>query len=558
MPTYPTTRRFFLDQEFRNENAAIAGLIRGLAQSQNYRYARDLKQTPADPKVFAILAWPWLSATTPLALRPVSDIAAGEWLNLAHLHVPDGRAPYASVKVHVAVKASGTVAGSLIVTNNSTTDTTEIDLSGTYGASTVWKSGTVLAKPGDMLWVSARNTGSVAFSVHGLSAFWDPASLAGPSSATFNAPWAAMSQEYSASGAPLSTHLLRWLGRMSNAVAYQRPQQVAASWFYNPAAGTGAGYSTVPLVVGRYMVQVGGRCPGLEVELKYRASGACTVEVALSGGATGTVVVPGAGRGTATATVALTPGDASEQELTLTVAGSPAYCDVEHVFVYEQHATASSLALPSGETITASFSPNLDERLMSGWPIIGEDIARMVMNEVWLWAYRRDRVLVNDCRFTYDYYDHVSFTGAAGVTDSAAVHAFRTSKWNTGDAFGELRIRSGYHQTYADADGSHPWKEWLFQVGIFGFADLAGSPAMGLSSYVLTSVRTEHTTEILRRISGLTTYQHARGGTLARATTYQLDSIMLVDGHTTDPQTTRPSWLTVEELPMGSPALTYP
>lgn len=574
MPTYPTTRRFFRDDEFCNENAAIAGVVRALARAQNYRYARDLKTTPSDAKVFAEASWPWNPAF--VCLTPSRSLGPGfgsyhsNEANLAEIVVPDPRAPATRVRVDVnVVSGAGTLGGTLVVTNATTGQISTVAISGAVGAGNSWWATTIQAASGDVLRVSAIWTSGIDFTVAGLSAWWDPASLATPG-ATFNAGWSALSQAFhvaaGTTGGPLSTYALRWLGRMANASVYERPQMIAASWLYNPAAGTGAGYSSFSTVVGRYRIPVGGRCQSLNVKVRYRASGACTVGITTSGGwTTVAAVVPAVGWGSATGGITVPiPWAGGLQDVTLTVLGSPTYCDIEHVIISEDGAGSGSLQLPAGETVPTNFDPNLDERLGSGLAIRADDIARLVANEVWLWSVRRDRILVNDCRFTYDESVPDAFMGAAGVTDASAIHEIRTSRRNPNAAFGELRIRAGYHQAkYAGqpAEGDPPitptaWQPWKFQVGMTDYADRLGAPAEGLDTQYVEGPRFNWAS--FKQIS----YQHARGGAVAGSSFYLFETRLLTAGHASSVylarKVTRPSWLTIEELPFNSPASTYP
>jgi hypothetical protein len=554
--TYPATRRFFRDDEFRNENAAIAGVVRALAQGQNYRYASDLKVTPSDAKVFGETGWAWASST--LEWSPVRNFGSGvgyySAANIAEVTLSDPRAPATAVRLHAYITrpASGATVGDLVVTNRTTGEVTTVAIP---DAAAGWNiSATIPAEPGDVLRISATYTSGVTFIIGGICMYWDSIGLSLPG-AVFNAGWSARSQAWAADNRPLSTAVLKWLGRMTNASVRDRPMMIAASWLYNPAAGVGAGYSTVPTVVGRYLIPVGGRTPSLTVRVRYRSSGACTITAALSGGDSGTITIGGAGTSVASTTItfASVPAALYQQELTLTVNGSPTYCDVQWVGVWENHSTATSLALPGGETVPANFDPNLDERMGSGSAIRSDDIARLVANEVWLWAYRRDRVLVNDCRFTYlEAGSGLTFTGAGGLTDRSALHELRTSKVNAGDAFGELKVRAGWYQGSGTGRPT-PWEAWRFQVGVNSLADYAGSPAVGceVQSYDYPDANWASFEQ--------SSWQHARGGSLAGDTTYLLETVLLTAGHTSSiGKTTRPSWLTIEELPLNSPARTYP
>lgn len=555
MPTYPATRRFFLDDEFRNENAAIAGVVRAIALGQNYRYARDLKVTPSDAKVYGEASWPW---NTSLWWSPVRNFGSGVGYyaaaNVAEIVVPDPRSPASRIDFYAYVyrPATGAVSGTISVTNRTTGEVTTgaVDNS----AASYWVHLEVPASPGDLLRLSATWASGTAYVLAGYTAWWSSTTL-GLAGATFSPGWYGISQSHCADGRPLHTALLKWIGQSANQSAYHRPQVVAASWLYNPAAGTNPGYSSYPTVVGRYQLPIGGRIPSLTVRVRYRASGACTITAALSGGDSGTITIGGAGTSVQSTTITLsaTPGSLGMQELTLTVNGSPAYCDVEWVGVWENHGTAVSLALPAAETVPANFDPNLDERMGSGLAIRSDDIARLVANEVWLWAYRRDRVLVNDCRFTYrEGMSGLTFTGAGGLTDRSALHELRTSKVNAGDAFGELKVRAGWYQGSGTGRPT-PWEAWRFQVGVASLADYAGSPAVGceVQSYDYPDANWASFEQ--------SSWQHARGGALAGDTTYLLETVLLTAGHTSSiGKTTRPSWLTVEELPLNSPARTYP
>lgn len=554
MPTYPTTRRFFSDDEFRNENAAIAGAVRALALAQNYRYARDLKVTPSDAKTFAEAGWAWSASS--LASTPVRSFGTGSgWYasaNVAEIVVPDPRAPATRILVSVNIvrAAAGAVSGFVDVTNARTGEVATITVldSGTDQ----WLSADVSARTGDVLRVAGRWASGTNFTVAAISAWWSPASLAMPG-ADFALGWSALSQAFHTTNSPLSSYALTWLGRTANAWAFERPMMVANSWLYNPAAGTGAGYSSYSTTVGKYRVYIGARCPSLTVRLRYRASGACTVGVALDGGAgSGTVTISGAGTSVASTTVTLTPGAGAFDTVTLTVQGAPTYCDIEYVLIYENYSTASSLALPAGETVPASFDPNLDERISSGRAIRADDIARLFANEVWLWAYRRDRILVSDCRFTYKETRLDAFTGASGLTDRAAMHEVVTSKRNAGAAFGELLVRVGYHQG-AGFGTPTPWEALNFQVGLATYGDSVGAPAVGLGFQYQEGPRVDWSSH------SQAAHQHRRGGTVSEGTVYLLETIILTAGHDVAiNKMTRPSWLTVEELPLGTPAATYP
>lgn len=551
MPTYPATRRFFRDDEFRNENAAIAGVVRALALWENYTYARDLKITPSDAKVYADGSWPWKA--TSFDHRPVHGFSAGSLLmGMAEIVVPDPRAPCTRVVVQLNVVEtafSPAVSGAFYITNVSTGEVVEVGIYNSFpstGADT-WYSGTIAASPGDVLRISALNgAGSFQpFVISSLCAWWDPSSIVLPG-ATFNSPWYAISQYLAANDAPLSTAMLRWLGRMANAFVYDRPQMIASSWFYNPAAGTNAGYSSYSTVVGRYRVLVGTGCPSLNVQLRYRASGACSVTVDAGADST-TVTIPGAGTNSASAT--LTLSSTGTKDLVFTVTGSPGYCDVEHVLVHENPGTATSLALPS-ESVPSNYDPNLDERIGSGRAIRNDDLSRLVSNMIWLWAYRRDRVLVNDCRFTYREQDDFTFTGAGGAADRAAFHEHRTSKWNFGHAFGELRVRAGYHQG-ASGGVKGNWDALKFQVGLATASDYPGANAIGLDVQYRGFPYSDWTQHDQH------SQQHRRGVSLTSETTYLVETHLLVNANSV-PKTTRPSWLTIEELPMDTPASTYP
>lgn len=554
MPTYPATRRFFRDDEYRNENAAHAGAVRALALSQNYRYARDLKVTPAAPKVFGETGWSWKASTH---FAPVHSFGGSGYTSayVAEIVVPDPRSPATAVRLHVNLDRDsiGSTVGSIVVTNR-TTGLVSTFSADAAGYTNVWAiSETVPAAAGDVLRVSATYTSGVAYRVAGLSLYWDAIGLALPG-AVFDAGWKAASQAFVTDGRPLPTALLKWLGRMGNASVRDRPQVIASTWLYNPAAGTGGGYNAYPTVVGRYLLPIGGRCPSLTVRVRYRASGACTITAALSGGDSGTITISGAGTSVASTTITFgaVPAALSQQELVLTVNGSPTYCDVEWVGVWENHATATSLALPSGEAVPANFDPNHDDRMGSGLAIRSDDVARLVANEVWLWAYRRDRVLVNDCRFTYQDTSGASFTGAGNSTDRAALHELRTSKWNAGDGFGAVKVRAGWHQG-AGLGRPTPWEEWLFQVGLQTTGDYLGAPGTG------HWVQYPEGPRVSWESHTQASWQHALGGPIASDTTYLWETVLLTAGHTAGiGKSTRPSWLVLEELPLNSPAKTYP
>ncbi len=544
--SYPTTRRFFRDDEFRNDNAAIAGLVRGLALWENHTWARDLVLTPADPKVHGGLSWPW-STVGSFAMTPNRSVSVGTPRLLARFPAPDPRAPANRITIYanVVVAAAGTLNGSLTITNLTTGEITVAPLAQVFGAAgDDWFSWTFPAASGDVLEVSASAASGLAFTVASLCAWWDPASLSLPG-VTFNGGWSAMSQAYASENRPLSTHLLRWLGRSANAFVYGRPMPVMASWLYNPAAGVGAGYSTVPLVIGRYIVPVGAGVSSLVVRLRYRASGACSVTCEIPFVASATATISGAGTGVATATISVSPG-VGTAEVVLTVAGSPTYCDIEHVIIYEQASSAADLALPSGETVSAVFDPNLDERLLSGRAIRADDVARLVANMVAIWGHRRCRVLVNDCRFSYREDVTFDFAGVQGITNKAALHAIPLANLGTdGAAITQVRVRAGWNACQISPTATD---EVLLQAGVLSSGDYAGSTPVGLGADPGTGAY------------GQANWQHRwGGGSPGAAAVYEFETHIEPSGApANNARSTRPSWLVLEQLPLNSPALTYP
>ena len=541
--SYPTTRRFFRDDEFRNENAAIAGLVRGLALWENHTWARDLVLTPADPKVHGDLSWPW--SATSFFMTPNRSVGAGYTL-LARFPVSDPRAPANRIKLYVdvAVAGAGTLNGLLTVTNLTTGEATTQALNAVAIApGHQWFSTTVPAAAGDVLEVSAGVVSGLAFTATGLCAWWDPDSLSLPG-VTFTAGWTALSQAYHTTDRPLSTYALRQLGRAANAFVHDRPLPVVASWLYNPAAGVGAGYASVPLVVGRYMLPIGARVSQMELRLRYRASGACSVTCALSGGGSASAVISGAGYGVASATITRTAGAFSAEELTLTVAGSPTYCDIEHVLVYEQAGSATDLALPSGETVPGNFDHNLDERLLSGRAIRADDVARLVANMVHLWSHRRCRVLVNDCRFSYKESETFDFTGVQGATNKAALHAIPLVNLGSGFDLWQVRVRAGWNACQINPTATD---EVLLQVGELASGDYAGSTPVGLGADPGTGAY------------GQANWQHRWGSTPGAPAVYEFETHIAPTGAAANnARSTRPSWTVLEQLPLNSPALTYP
>lgn len=560
--SYPTTRAFFPDANHRNEVAAIASIVRSLARAQNFRYARDLKVTPAGAKIFGQSgAWPWGGTDASTEARRAicafgSTAGKKTSANVAEFLVNDPRSPATSVTIQYRVDrdSASTAVGSVTIRNATAGSTQTTALRGWSPGDPAgyWETVTVRASAGDIIQISAAYTSGTEFRITSVCAWWEYPTVSG---VTFPA-WSAMSQSAVATDRALSTALVRWLGQAANGFATERPLMVVASWLYNPAAGTGGQYSAQPLVVGRYQIFIGGRCPGITVRLRYRVSGSCSVSVALSGGASGTVTITSAGAstGSASTTIALTPSFGAVQELTLTVAGSPTYCDIEHVLVYESHSTASSLALPGAETVPASFDPNLDERMASARAIRADDLARLVANEVWLWAYRRDRILVNDCRVVYG--ERATLItdivpGASGVNNAAAVHAIHTSKRNVGDAFGELLLRAGWHQAEGVAASPSLAAAPTFRVGLVSAGDYVGSPANGIDRVLSTEPFASWDS------CGIANWQHAHGAAVAGETTEEFIT-MLETNAVGYWWATRPSWLVIEELPLDTPALTYP
>jgi hypothetical protein len=537
MPTYPSTRRFFRDDEFRNDNGAIAGAVRSLAQWENSTYARDLKVTPADSKIFGSQPWPWTAAWYWSPMRPLNGTTP---LNLCEIVVPDGRAPYAKLKVWICrTPITGIPSASVSLVNATTGATAILSISGPRVESgpVIWESTTIAASPGDVLHLVGNWVSGPIFEILGISAYWDPASLTLPG-ATFNSNWYAISRNFHIDNRPMSTYALRWLGRMANAFVYQRPMQVAASWFSNPAAGTAAGYNAWPTTVGRYMVHIGGQCPSVYVQINVRNSGACSVSAALSGGASTTISVSASpGYYSLSSSMAVTPGVGGPQELVLTVTGSPAYLSVDSVTVWEGESTATSLVM-GAESVPATFDPNLDERLAAGRAIRSDDIARLVDNMLWLWAYRRNRMLVADCRFVYRELDPYAFTGLGNVSNIAARHEIVASRWNVGDAFGEFEIRAGWGTSLSFDTGGY------YQVGVAAWNDYAGAPAVGATASMNTNTDWAAV--------GQAVWQHARGGTTAMQALYAFQA------QKPYAKGSRPSWLTISELPMGTPAKTYP
>lgn len=538
--SYPATRRFFRDDEFRNEAACIAGLVRSLAQWENYAWGRDLTVTPADSKIFDEAAWPW--AVSGFESTPVHSLTSGQKL-LAVIPVPDPRAPATKVAVHLCVTATtaGLVRGDLTVLNSTTGISSVIHMSTVLAAGgNYWMSTTVEAAAGDVLqvygWDNWWGSGPTPI-ISSICAWWDPTSLYSPG-VNFGAGWSSLSQAFHSSGQPLSTYALRWVGRMANEMVAGRPMPVAASWLYNPAAGTGAGYSTVPLVVGRYKVPIGERIGEIYVRLRYRASGACSVTCALSGGGSASVSIPAAGSSWATTFISRTAGAFSVEELTLTVAGSPTYCDIEHVLVYEGSSSASMLALPAGETVPA-YDPNLDERISSGKAIRADDAARLVANMVAIWGERRNRVLVNDCRFTYKERLNVDFPGVQGALNKVALHAI-VLKSPGGSTPYQTQVRAGWHG-YSPGGAS---EYTPIQVGVFGTGDYAGSPAVGAVANTNATV------------NGQANWQH-RWGSAPGSALVEFETHLVQAGASIG-QSTRPSWLVLEQLPINSPSATYP
>lgn len=542
--SYPTTRRFFRDDEFRNENAAISGLVRGLAHWENHTWARDLVLTPADPKFHGSFSWPW--SVTSFFMTPNRAVAVGFSTLLARLPAPDPRAPAnrISIYVNVVVAGAGTLDGTLTITNLATGEVTDTPLSQAFGAAgNAWFSGTFPASAGDMFEVSASGASGLAFTVTSICAWWSPDSLSLPG-VTFTAGWAALSQAYHAAGGPLSTYALHRLGLAANAFVHQRPLPVAASWLYNPAAGVGAGYSSVPLVVGRYMVPIGAGVSQLEVRLRYRASGACSVTCAIPLVASAAATISGAGVGVATTTITFSPGVGGLAEVVLTVAGSPTYCDIEHVLIYEQACSAADLGLPSGETVPGNFDPNLDERMLSGRTIRADDAARLVANMVHLWAHRRCRVLVNDCRFSYKEIETFDFVGVQGVTNKAAIHAIPLANVGSGFDLWQVRVRAGWNGCQIAPTTTD---EVLLRVGRLASGDYAGSTPVGLGADPGTGAY------------GQANWQHRWGATPGAPGIYEFETHIEPTGAAANnARSTRPSWLVLEQLPLNSPAATYP
>ncbi len=539
--SYPATRRFFRDDEFRNENAAISGLVRALAGWQNHTWARDLTITPADAKVYSGVAAPWPWAASGFINTPDRDVSAGRpSVLLAVFPVPDPRAPCTKVTVEVNAElpGAGTLHGELVVTNVTTGAVGTCTLSWIFGAAgNRWFSTEVTASVGDVIQVSATYTAGATFTVSSLSAWWSPSSVSLPG-VTFTAGWFALSQTYCANDRALSTYLLRQLGRTANALVYDRPQPIACSWLYNPAAGVAANYNTVPLVVGRYKVPIGARVTDINIRLRYRISGACSVTCALSGGGSVSIPLTVTPYGTASGSITRAAGAFSVEELTLTVAGSPNYCDIEHVLVYE---AASDLALPGGESVPSNYDPNLDERIVSGRAIRKDDIARLVANMAVIWKNRRHRVLVNDCRYSYKENDTWAITGVGGVADVAAMHDLPVGGVGTGFDFTQVRVRQGWHGFQMGGTPDYvPLK-----VGSAGTGDYAGCTAVGVAVNVSPLVH------------GQAAWQHRWGTTPTPPTVLEFETRLIQPG-SNNPKSTRPTWTVLEQLPHNSPHATYP
>jgi hypothetical protein len=286
--------------------------------------------------------------------------------------------------------------------------------------------------------------------------------------------------------------------------------------------------------------------------LAYRASGACAVhaEFSYSGAAATINIAPGVGW--VSATIASTEVAGLSGELVLTVQGSPSFCDIQYVGIFEEPSTAASLALPSGESVPTTFAPNADERMGSGRVILADDLAQMIRNTVWLWAYRGDRILVSDCRFTYQENTGSAFSGVLSSADVAAVHAFKASRRNTGDSLGEIQIRAGWHSG-SGSQSPASWEAWRFKVRMEGTSDLAGAPEKGAEEQARAFPNADWDTH------GMAAWQHARGATVGSEATVAFDTMMMTAGHSTGIyKSTRPSWLVVEEMPLGTPAKAYP
>jgi hypothetical protein len=548
---YPTTRRYFRSDEAWNDNVVTAGHLRSIAQFQNYSYARDLPQTPAASRFYEETAWP--GRPSGFCWSPRRSLSTGTLQGskrIALVTCPDPKSSWTTyVSVYVWIKRANLNAssGTVSVTNLRTGVVSSIVVDPSYGQLLMNYPLGLEAQAGDVLALDATLASGQAYEVAGYYMEWSPGlpgnTVANGQSGVANPAWYPLSQAHMATNRPLSARVLQWLGRSCNDLVNLSPLVIANCWNLHPGAGTGVGYNAYDNLVGKYALPLAPTTTQVEVVLRYVASGACSVTCTLSSGETASAVIAGAGAGLAYATINRAAGSSRTMVvLDLTVAGAPASCDIEHVYVYEQHGDAAALSLPAGETVPANWVDNDESRFASGATIRSSDLARLVANMIWLRAHRRRRILVNDNRFTYKENDTATFVGVGGAANAnvAGLHAIPLLGYWTPPGTYQVLVRAGWHQGINIVPS--PTVDTYFQIGHHLQGDYLGCPQL------------KHTAG---QNAEQAAFQHRWGATVTNPAIYWFETRVNCPA-ASGGRNTRPSWLTLEVLPHGTPLATYP